>query len=109
MGPRTSTRRGRKRAPPSSVYPSPMTVEFVSFTKEENGHVTKKRVIQKTKIDSQSILDAALDFKALSSPTTADFPQAEVDGAEEPKGDVPSRAVSVSPFFSLPRKQSHTS
>ena len=76
-----------------------MTVEYVSFTKEENGHVTKKRVIQKTKIASQSILNAAIDFKTLSSPTAADFPQAEFDGTEELKGDVPSRAVSVSSFF----------
>lgn len=96
--PRPPTHRTRKRPPPSNVYPSPMTVEFVSFTKEESGRVTKKRIVQKSNIDLRSILDAAHDLKTLSSPTGADLPQAEVDNSSEPMQEVSSSAVSVSTF-----------
>lgn len=88
-----------------------MSVEYLSFTQEEDGRVTKKRLVQKTAVDPRSALDAtrdanvllnaAQDANVLSSPASTDFPEVMVDGSTEPMGDATSSAVSVSIFFFL--------
>ena len=107
----------RRRPPSEDMYPSHMSVEYLSFTQEEDGRVTKKRLVQKTAVDPRSALDAtrdanvllnaAQDANVLSSPASTDFPEVMVDGSTEPMGDATSSAVSVSIFFflinSLPR------
>lgn len=83
-------------------------MEFLSFTKENNGRVTKKRDIKKASVDPRTLFDAALDAQILDSSIGADLPQAKFGGPSEPKGDVVSCAVSVSTLFifiSLPRHQ----
>lgn len=91
-----------KRLIPPDVYPSPVSVEYVSFAREDNGRVTKKRVVEKTKFETRPLLDIDALFPAHPDPSFAD-----VDGSSEPtgdasfdpKGDPARRAVSVSTIF----------
>lgn len=97
---RSSTRRPAKRGPPVDVYPSPFSVNFVSATQEDDGRVTKKRTIEKTKLDPQPLLDFMafdIDSALLSADVAA--PQTSADVPVEPKKDAASRGVSVSMFF----------
>jgi hypothetical protein len=73
-----------------------MSVEFISFTQEESGHVTMKWLVEKTNVDPHSLLDVALGAKILSSPAGDNSLQTEVDSSMEPKGDAGSHAVSIS-------------
>ena len=97
---RSSTRRPAKRGPPVDVYPSPFSVNFVSATQEDDGRVTKKRTIEKTKHDPQSLLDfMAFDIDSVLLSADAATPQTNADVPVEPKEDAASRGVSVSVFL----------
>ena len=91
-----------KRPHPPDVYPSPVSVEYVSFAREGNGRVTKKRVVEKTKFDTRPLFD----IDSLFPPAHPDPPLTDVDmeptgdPSTDPKGDSARRAVSVSTFFS---------
>ena len=110
--PRPPPRRPLKRAPPQDVYPSSMSVEFVSFTQDRNGRVTKKRVIEKTKSDTRPIFDIDHSFP----PANADPLQVDIDGPAElqadssvdPKQDPVKRVVSVSLLFSCHVRAPHS-
>ena len=81
-------------------YPSSASVELISVTREENGRISKKRVIEKMKFDTSPVVNIALDTNGLVPPLNVNSPQ---DGAEEvakQKACAASRSVSVSVLLS---------
>lgn len=94
-------RRPPKRPNISDVYPS-LSVEFISLAREEDGRVTKKRILEKSQYDTRPLFD----IDSLFPPAHQD-PSSDVDGSTEPtgdpsselKGDPARRAVSVSSLF----------
>ena len=92
---RRSTRRP-KWAPPPVEYPSSASVEFISVTREENGRISKKWVIERMKSDARPVVDTALSINGLVPPPNVDSFQDVADEAIEQEARAVSRSVSVS-------------
>ena len=95
---RPPTRRPPKRGPPPDVYPSPASVEFISVT-SDNGRVTKKRVIEKAKVDLRLFNDPALNIDIASLPANPTPPQTTGEDSAGKETNTASRSVSVSMLF----------
>ena len=107
-----STRRPPKRRLPPEEYPSSMSVEYISVTRQ-GGRINKKRVIE-TKADMRPF-DTDPEDDNSCPPANADTPQVpqavpkssaqqkvKSKASAKPNANPPSRAVSVSRLF-LPR------
>jgi hypothetical protein len=92
---RPSACRSLKRRPPPEVYPSPLSVEDVSYSREQ-GRLTKRWVVEKAAVDPRLFHDPALNIDISSLPANADVPQAVVDDSTGPNTSAASRSVSVS-------------
>lgn len=113
--PRT-TRRSKR---PPEEYPSSLSVEFISVTRQENGRVSKKRNVEKAefnppkfdppmldppnsdllKFDAYPMFSASLDASSL--PPLSDLDSAQATGGESAESgeSAVSRATSVSLHF----------
>jgi hypothetical protein len=98
---RTSTRRVKKR-PLLEEYPSSVSVEYVSISRKQDGRIAKKRVIERSNVDSHPPPTPSPGFIPYDPLSNVHFPQAqaaETKHVERTAASV-SRAVSVSQVFS---------